>query len=101
MIESLNIGGIQGDFIGREEFLALCRQRLTRREFTHIVTLNPEMVMAAQQNPAFKTALAAATWRIPDGAGLIWARWYLRSEFWSLWPSLLAFPFIQVERVTG
>jgi N-acetylglucosaminyldiphosphoundecaprenol N-acetyl-beta-D-mannosaminyltransferase len=101
MIESFDIGGVQGDFMGREEFLALCRQRLARREFTHIVTLNPEMVMAAQYDAEFKTALASASWRIPDGAGLIWARWYVRSEFWSLWPSLLAFPFIQVERVTG
>ncbi len=101
MIESLKIGGVTCDFMRQDEFRALAKERLSGDEFTHIVTLNPEMVMAAQQNPPFREALAAATWRIPDGSGLIWARWYMRSEFWSLWPSLLAFPFIQVERVTG
>ena len=101
MIESLTTGGVKCDFMGREEFLALCHGRLVGRDFTHIVTLNPEMVMLAQRNTSFAQALAGATWRIPDGSGLIWARWYLRSQFWSLWPSLLAFPFIHVERITG
>ncbi len=101
MIESLKIGSVTCDFMLQDEFLSLCRKRLQESEFTHIVTLNPEMVMAAQHNPPFREALDHATWRIPDGSGLIWARWFLRSEFWSLWPSLLAFPFIQVERITG
>ena len=101
MIESLQLGGVICDFMGREEFLELCKQRLAGSDFTHIVTLNPEMVMAAQRDPAFKAALDHATWRIPDGSGLIWARWYIRSEFWSLWASLFAFPFVHAERVTG
>jgi len=101
MIESLKIGGVTCDFMRQDEFLALAAQRLGGPQFTHIVTLNPEMVMAAQHHPPFREALEHATWRLPDGSGLIWARWFLRSEFWSLWPSLLAFPFIQVERVTG
>lgn len=101
MIESLLLGGVKCDFMGREEFLALCQSRLGSHNFTHIVTLNPEMILLAQHNSAFAHALSGAAWRIPDGSGLIWARWYLRSQFWSLWPSLLAFPFIHVERVTG
>lgn len=101
MIESLPVGGVLCDFMHGEEFISLCHSRLVGHDFTHIVTLNPEMVMAAQRDKAFATALQSATWRIPDGSGLIWARWYLRSAFWSLWPSLLAFPFIHVERVTG
>lgn len=101
MIESVPLGGVICDYMRGEEFLRLAQGRLTGSDFTHIVTLNPEMVMAAQSHQDFKSALAAATWRVPDGSGLIWARWYLRSQFWSLWPSLLAFPFIQVERVTG
>lgn len=101
MIESLSLGGVQCDFMSQEEFLRGCRQRLAGQAFTHIVTLNPEMVMMAQRNPAFAAAVGEATWRIPDGAGLVWARWYIRSQFWSLWPSLLAFPFIQVERIQG
>lgn len=101
MIESIQLAGVQCDFVGREEFLALCHGQLVGHDFTHIVTLNPEMIMLAQHNEAFAKALSSATWRTPDGSGLIWARWFLRSQFWSLWPSLLAFPFIQVERITG
>ncbi len=101
MIESIQLAGVKCDFMSREEFLALCHGRLVGTDFTHIVTLNPEMIMLAQHNQAFAQALASATWRTPDGSGLIWARWFLRSQFWSLWPSLFAFPFIQVERIAG
>jgi len=59
------------------------------------------MVMQAQVDRSFSDAVGSASIRVPDGAGLIWARWYLRSNFWSLLPSLLAFPFVTVERVSG
>lgn len=57
--------------------------------------------MLAERNLHFQAAVKAADVRVPDGAGLIWARWYLRSPAWSLVPSLLAFLWQRVERVTG
>lgn len=66
-----------------------------------MVTLNPEMVVQADMNEEFREAVQKATLRVPDGAGLIWAQWYIRSEFWALWPSLFAFSFRHVERIPG
>jgi N-acetylglucosaminyldiphosphoundecaprenol N-acetyl-beta-D-mannosaminyltransferase len=42
----------------------------------HVVTINPEFVMEAQHNPAFRQVLAAADLATPDGFGLLLvARW--------------------------
>lgn len=103
-IEHLELGSVTCDFMRLETFSALCVQWLTEKReqrFHHVVTLNPEMVMTAQHDEDFREALQAAELRVPDGAGLIWAQWYVRSQFWSLIPSLVAFSFRQVERITG
>ncbi len=100
-IESLHIGKTSCQYLTKTSFQEMIGQLLLKDAFHHIVTLNPEMVMEAEVNPFFEKAVAAAFIRIPDGAGLVWSRWYIRSEFWSLWPSLLAFPFVMVERIPG
>lgn len=100
-IEHLRVGSVVCDFIQMDAFTTLCRQWLTHNHFHHVVTLNPEMVMEAEDSQQFQAALNAADIRLPDGAGLVWAHWFIRSQFWSLWPSLLAFPFRAVERITG
>ncbi len=99
--ERIRIGSVWCNFMRREGFTKLCGTWLISGPFHHVVTLNPEMIMQAERDPAFKGALRAAELRVPDGAGLIWARWYLRSKQWMLAPSLLAFLFQPVERVTG
>ncbi|HEY9889107.1 MAG TPA: WecB/TagA/CpsF family glycosyltransferase [Candidatus Obscuribacterales bacterium] len=38
---------------------------------SHVVTLNAEMAMQADQNPALKTVLCQADLAIPDGAGIV------------------------------
>lgn len=101
MTEREWLGTIEADFVKPEAFWAEITRWLQSDSLHHVVTLNPEMVMEAQTNPIFRSAVAAAEVRVPDGAGIIWARWYLRSTYWSLWPSLLAFMFQTVERVTG
>ncbi len=100
-IEQLTLGKVKCDYILPEDYIHLCRAWLKENQLRHIVTLNPEMVMQAEKFPEFTEAVQGADIRVPDGAGLVWARWFLRSNFWSLWPSLLAFPFVQVERITG
>lgn len=101
MIESLKLGTVTCDFVSREDFSALCASWLASENFHHVVTLNPEMVMLAEHDESFRKAVRAAHIRVPDGAGLIWAHWYIRSQFWSLVSSLLAFSFRAAERVTG
>lgn len=39
----------------------------------HVVTLNPEMIMAGQADPAFGDILKQADLVLPDGAGVVWA----------------------------
>lgn len=101
MSEPVQLGRVTCDFMNQREFLALCRQWLSGTTFHHVVTLNPEMILLAEHSAAFRAAVNAADVRVPDGAGLVWARWYLRSSFWPLWPSLFAFLWQTVERVTG
>jgi len=100
-IEHLPVGSLTCDFIQADAFKELCSEWLKSARFHHVVTLNPEMVMEAEENKQFREAAAAAEIRVPDGAGLVWAHWFIRSQFWSLWPSLMAFPFRAVERITG
>lgn len=100
-LESVRLGRVRCDFMSMEDFVGICNKWLTTSFFHHVVTLNPEMVMAAEQNEKFSRAVEKADLRVPDGAGLVWARWYLRSQYWPLWPSLLAFLWQTVERVTG
>lgn len=46
-------------------------ERLERGQGTHVVTLNAEMSMMAQENEALSRAIAAADLIIPDGAGIV------------------------------
>ncbi|GAB4528951.1 MAG: WecB/TagA/CpsF family glycosyltransferase [Pleurocapsa sp.] len=45
--------------------------RLTQGVGTHVVTLNAEMTMMAEQNPALAETIQTADLVIPDGAGII------------------------------
>ena len=42
-------------------------------DFHHVVTVNPEFIMAARENAQFAAVLNAADLAVPDGAGLLWA----------------------------
>jgi len=100
-MDSQKIGRLDCQFPNQTQFDDLLKRWLQKNQSRHIVTLNPEMIMLAETNKSFRQAVTDADLRVPDGAGIIWARWFLRSNFWSLLPSLLAFPFIVVERTTG
>jgi N-acetylglucosaminyldiphosphoundecaprenol N-acetyl-beta-D-mannosaminyltransferase len=101
MIDTLHLGSVSCQFLPLKEFEEQCQTWLATNTLHHVVTLNPEMVLRAEHDPEFRAAVEAADIRVPDGAGLIWARWFIRSQFWSLLPSLIAFPFIAAERITG
>src|SRR3989344_5929998 len=101
MMETFLVGNITCDMASRQDFASLCAQWLRENTCRHIVTLNPEMVVEAQHNHAFAQAVKAADIRVPDGAGIIWAHWYMRSPSWPLLPSLMSFSLHSVERITG
>ena len=99
--DKVTILSTECDFITLREFKNIANKWLKQDNLHHIVTLNPEMVLLAETDQHFAKAIQNAELKTPDGAGIIWARWYKRSNFWSAIPSLLAFPFITVERITG
>lgn len=99
--DQLRLGRVRCDFLSRQQLRIHMKEWLNSHDFHHLVTLNPEMVVLAEQDEDFYRATSAADLRVPDGAGLVWAQWYVRSQFWALLPSLLAFPFRRVERTPG
>lgn len=48
-------------------------QALQAGQTLQVVTLNPEMIMQGDQNPALGAVLKSSQLILPDGAGLVWA----------------------------
>jgi N-acetylglucosaminyldiphosphoundecaprenol N-acetyl-beta-D-mannosaminyltransferase len=72
-VKSLCIFGVRVDDVTFPEALALLREFVASRAPHYVVTPNPEFVMVAQRDAAFRGALARATLAIPDGGGLLLA----------------------------
>lgn len=71
---SRSIGGVECDFPSREELLGYLS---SSQGFTHIITLNSEMVVEAQRNGKLKSGIQDAELVLPDSAGIMWAKEYL------------------------
>ena len=54
-----------------DDYTAWLRSRIGQQLGTHVVTLNAEMSMQAEQNPALSNAIQQAELVIPDGAGVV------------------------------
>jgi len=54
-----------------DDYTAWLRSRIQQQLGTHVVTLNAEMSMQAEQNPALTNAIQQAELVIPDGAGVV------------------------------
>jgi N-acetylglucosaminyldiphosphoundecaprenol N-acetyl-beta-D-mannosaminyltransferase len=72
-VNSLDILGVRVDDVTYAEALALLREYAAGGEPHYVVTPNPEFVMAARRDPAFRAALAGAALAVPDGGGLLLA----------------------------
>jgi N-acetylglucosaminyldiphosphoundecaprenol N-acetyl-beta-D-mannosaminyltransferase len=55
-------------------------ERLQKGMGTHVVTLNAEMTMQAEQNPSLAQAIKSAELVIPDGAGVVLFLQWLRRQ---------------------
>src|SRR5207302_5099821 len=69
----VDILGVRVDDVTYVEALAILRQAIQARVSHVVTTPNPEFVMLARRDPAFRAALNRAALNIPDGIGLVLA----------------------------
>ena len=78
----MRVLGVRLDVLTKSEALAVMTQWIEAARIRpvgapwatrHIITLNPEMVMAAQANAGFRDIIARADLVVPDGIGVVWA----------------------------
>ncbi len=75
-MDSIEILGVRVDAVGYDDLLAAIDAFVKEGGPHQIVTLNPEMLVAAHDDPAFRRALNAADLNVADGVGLtLAARW--------------------------
>jgi N-acetylglucosaminyldiphosphoundecaprenol N-acetyl-beta-D-mannosaminyltransferase len=70
---SVDILGVRVDDVTYAEALAILRQAIERRVPHVVTTPNPEFVMLARRDAAFRAVLNRAALNIPDGIGLVLA----------------------------
>ena len=72
-VRSVDVLGVRIDDVTYPEALGALRQALASRRPLVVTTPNPEIVMAARRDPAFREVLNRAGLNIPDGIGLLLA----------------------------
>lgn len=72
-MRSVDILGVRVDDVTYAEALALVERFVAERGPHAVVTPNPEIVMQARRDPAFRATLNRAALAIPDGIGLLLA----------------------------
>src|SRR2546425_12612350 len=82
--ESVYVLGVRADRLSQQQALDRIEQSIAQRRASgnqrpcqQVVTVNPEFVMAAQQNHSFRVAINTAALVLPDGVGVVWATRYL------------------------
>jgi len=86
-VDSVRILGVRVDRISQSQTLDRFALWIAEGGSHQVVTVNPEFVIKAQQDDAFRVVLDEADLALPDGQGLLWAS------------RLLGAPIL--ERVTG
>ena len=76
-MKQVDILGIPFHYLSVEQALDLLESYLNEPKNHIIVTPNPEGVMQARRNPAFRAALLGADLRLADGTGIVLAARYL------------------------
>lgn len=75
----INVFGVPVVLSKKQEIVEWCAGRLTEGIKTRIVTANPEILLRARRDLAFKKNISGADVITPDGAGVCWA-----AKFFSL-----------------
>lgn len=71
--DRLHILGLPVDPVPLEEGAALLLEKLNAGEGGYVVTLNPEMAMAALRRPEVAQTIEESLLSVPDGVGIVWA----------------------------
>lgn len=75
-LHSITLLDVRVDDVTMDQALDMIAAFIDQGGPHHVVTVNPEFVMAAQRDPAFRAVLNAAQLAVPDGVGLnVAARW--------------------------
>ncbi len=84
--ESIYVLGVRVDRVSQAQTLDLLMAIIARRRASEqglpcqqLITVNPEFVMAAQDNAGFRQAINAASLVLADGMGVVWATRYLKA----------------------
>jgi N-acetylglucosaminyldiphosphoundecaprenol N-acetyl-beta-D-mannosaminyltransferase len=72
-VEAVRILGVRVDNVTTSQAIALMDGMISSRQPHQVVTVNPEFVMRAQRDNAFRVVLEDADLALPDGQGLLWA----------------------------
>lgn len=72
-LEVVPVLGIPVHAVTAQGALTLIEQFMAEPRVHQVATVNPEFVMAAQYDPAFRYALQTADLRLPDGIGMLYA----------------------------
>jgi N-acetylglucosaminyldiphosphoundecaprenol N-acetyl-beta-D-mannosaminyltransferase len=72
-VASVRILGVRIHRITMDQTLAVVESMIDRRDPQQIVTVNPEFVMTALKNDAFRNTLNNAALAVPDGIGVVLA----------------------------
>jgi N-acetylglucosaminyldiphosphoundecaprenol N-acetyl-beta-D-mannosaminyltransferase len=70
-MNSITVLGVRVDDVTMPEALARVDDFMQEPRLHQVVTVNPEFIVAAQQDPAFARALAESDMNLPDGANLL------------------------------
>jgi N-acetylglucosaminyldiphosphoundecaprenol N-acetyl-beta-D-mannosaminyltransferase len=70
-LDSITVLGVRVDDVTMDEALAMTEEWMQEPRLHHIMTVNPEFIMAARKNPEFAAALAESDLNLPDGANLV------------------------------
>ncbi len=75
-MDHLHLLGVRVDRVSGNDALALMESYLRDRASDgprQVVTINPEFVVQAQEDPGFRSVLNAADLNLADGVGIVWA----------------------------
>jgi N-acetylglucosaminyldiphosphoundecaprenol N-acetyl-beta-D-mannosaminyltransferase len=103
--ESITILNIPFTTLNKSEILQLLEKNFQSKQPQQLflATPNPEMLLAADKNPHFKSTLQNTSLNLPDGNGIIWANYYFqktahqKNKFWLVlygFISLVVFAFL-------
>ncbi len=71
LVQRIAVLGVPIANITEDETVALMGEMIASRRPHHVVTVNPEFLMEAQRNGAFRRVLLEADLALPDGVGIL------------------------------